>query len=142
MKRFQFSLETILELRLEEEQEAEIRLGKAVGEWNLLNEQKRQRLAIKEHSRTAGPVGSADLLQSGLYMARIDSEIAGLQSRMDGMDGQLEELRAAYREARAKREGLDKLKEKRRSEYKEAWKRREAHTLDDLLNNMNKKERE
>jgi flagellar export protein FliJ len=141
MKRFQFSLETILELRLEEEQEAEINLGKAVGEWNLLNEQKTQRLGIKARSRSAGPVSSADLLQNGLYLARIDSEIADLQSRMDGMEPHLEELRAAYREARAKREGLDKLKEKRRSEYKEAWKRSEAHKLDDLLNNMNKRER-
>ena len=142
MKRFRFSLETILELRLEEEQEAEIRLGQAMGEWNQLNEQKMQRLAVKEKSRRAGPVSSADLLQSGLYLARIDSEITDLQSRMDGMEPRLEELRAAYREARAKREGLDKLKEKRRSEYKELWKRAEAHNLDDLLNNMKLRVRE
>lgn len=141
MKRFRYSLETILELRLEEEQEAEINLGKAVGEWNLLNEQRMQRLGVKERSRSAGPVSSADLIQSGLYLARIDREIADLQSRMDGMEPRLEELRAVYREARAKREGLDKLKEKRRSEYKEAWKRSEAHMLDDLLNNMNTRER-
>ena len=142
MKRFQYSLETILELRLEEEQEAEIRLGKAVGEWNLLNEKRMQRLAVKEKHRTGPRVSSADLIQNGLYMARIDSEISDLQSRMDGMEETLETLRAAYREARAKREGLDKLKEKRRSEYKELNKRAEAHALDDLLNNMNNKERE
>ena len=86
MKRFQYSLETILELRLEEEQEAEINLGKAVGEWNRLNEQKGDRLAVKERYRNRGPGAVTDLVQTGLYMARIDSEIAGLQAQMD-VDG-------------------------------------------------------
>ncbi len=137
MKRFQFSLDSILELRLEEEQEAEIALGKAVSEWNLLSEKVSKRQGLKKTSRLpAGAVGQ-DLLQQGLYMARIDQEIGKLQREMSSREGQLESLRERYREARAKREGLDKLKEKRRAEYNEVRKRAEAHELDDLLNNMN-----
>lgn len=138
MKRFQFTLETILELRLEEEQEAEMILGKAMGEWNLLNDKKMQRLAIKEKNKISPLPGSRDLLQNGLYMARIDQEIRQLQKDMDSREEHLEELREKYRAARARREGLDKLKEKRKAEHNEIRKRVEAHALDDLLNNMKK----
>lgn len=136
MKRFQFTLETILELRLEEEQEAEMILGKAMGEWNLLNDKKKQREAIKEKNKIS-PIGdSQDFLQNGLYLTRIDQEIQKFQEDMDSREEHLEELRDKYREARARREGLDKLKEKRKEEHNEIRKRVEAHSLDDLLNNM------
>jgi flagellar protein FliJ len=136
MKRFQFTLETILELRLEEEQEAELILGKAMGEWNLLNDKKKQRQAIKEKQKISPVVGSQDFLQNGLYMTRIDQEIQQFQNDMDSREEHLEELREKYRETRARREGLDKLKDKRKEEHNEIRKRVEAHSLDDLLNNM------
>lgn len=136
MKRFQFTLETILELRLEEEQEAEVILGRAMGEWNLLNDKKMQRLAIKEKNKVSPGAGGQDILQNGLYMARIDQEILQLQRDMDSREDHLEELREKYRAARSRREGLDKLKEKRKAEHNEIRKRAEAHNLDDLLNNM------
>ncbi|MDC7235765.1 MAG: flagellar FliJ family protein [Spirochaetales bacterium] len=138
MKRFQFTLETILELRLEEEQEAEMILGKAMGEWNLLNDRKRERLAIREKNKGAFERQGADFLQNGLYMARIDQEIRNLEKEMESREEHLEELREKYRAARARREGLDKLKEKRKEEHNEIRKRAEAHALDDLLNNMKK----
>ncbi len=138
MKRFQFSLESILELRLEEEQEAEILLGKAVSEWNLLNEKKMSRMGMKASYRMPAGAAGQDLLQHGLYRARLDQEIGRLQKEMDAREGHLETLRERYREARAKREGLDKLKEKRKAEYEVVRKRAEAHQLDDLLNNMNR----
>ncbi len=136
MKRFQFTLETILELRLEEEQEAEMRLGRAMGEWNRINDRKMNRQEIRSRSLRAAP--GADLVQSGLYIARLDQEIARLQKELEDREGELERLREEYRMARAGREGLDKLKEKRHNEYKEIRNRVEAHSLDDLLNNMNR----
>ncbi|QEN07890.1 flagellar export protein FliJ [Oceanispirochaeta crateris] len=136
MKRFQFTLDSILELRLEEEQEAEMHLGRAMGEWNHLNEKKMKCMAIRESQSPA--VRSEDLLQSGLYYARINQEIHGLQKEMDSREGELEHLRENYRVARSKREGLDKLKEKRKKEHSDIQRRAEAHTLDDLLNNMNR----
>jgi flagellar export protein FliJ len=134
MKRFQFTLESILELRLEEEQEAEMHLGRAMGEWNSLNEKKMKHLAIKKKQSRSG--SSADLLQTGLYLARIDQEIIRFQKDLDSRKDELERLREEYRAARAKREGLDKLKDKRKIEHNDI--RVEAHALDDLLNNMNR----
>ena len=136
MKRFQFTLESILELRLEEEQEAEMILGRAMGEWNHLNDERMQRLAIREKNKVSPGLESQDLLQNGLYMARINQEIHHFQKDMDSREEHLEELREKYRAARARREGLDKLKEKRKAEHNEIRKRVEAHSLDDLLNNM------
>lgn len=136
MKRFQFTLESILELRLEEEQESEMILGKAMGEWNLLNDKKNQNQLIKEKNQSSPVTASQDFLQNGLYMTRIDQEIDRLQKDMDSREEHLDELREKYREARARREGLDKLKEKRKEEHNKIRKRVEAHGLDDLLNNM------
>jgi len=136
MKRFQFTLDSILELRLEEEQEAEMRLGRAMGEWNRINDRRLNRMETRKRFSASVPGG--DLIQSGLYVARLDQEISRLQKDLDDREGELERLRQEYRTARAGREGLDKLKEKRKNEYNEIRSRVEAHSLDDLLNNMNR----
>ncbi len=136
MKRFQFTLEQILELRLEEEQEAEVRLGRDMGEWNKLHARREERLDVKK--RYARGAGSADFLQQGLYLARIDQEIGKLGEQMKSMEPRLEQLRSEYREARAKREGLDKLKEKREEEHRQLRLKAEARSLDDLINTMNR----
>ena len=136
MKRFQFTLETILKLRLEEEQEAEMRLGRAMGEWNRINDKKLNRQETR--NRCVRVVPGTDLIQSGLYIARLDQEILKLQKELDDRERELERLREEYRMARAGREGLDKLKDKRQKEYYDIRSRVEAHSLDDLLNNMNR----
>jgi len=136
MKQFQFTLDAILNLRLEEEQEAEMRLGRAMSEWNRINEKKLNRQETRD--RNGRIVPGTDLIQSGLYMARIDQEILKLQKELDDREEELERLREEYRKARAGREGLDKLKEKRLKEYNDIRRRVEAHSLDDLLNNMNR----
>ncbi len=134
MKAFQFSLEQILELRIEEEQEAEIRLGRAVSEWNRFNRDREDREA-KKRGITPG-LTPEDILQTSLYLARLDQEIDRFQQAMDQRAPLLEKLRREYTEARAARQGLEKLKEKRLNEHRKKAHRKEALILDDLSMNM------
>lgn len=134
MKIFQFSLEQILGLRHEEELEAEVRLGRAVSEWNRLNQDKQDREGKKK--RISPGRSPDDIRQTSLYLSRLDQEIVRFQSQMNQREPELERLREEYRQARAAREGLDKLKEKRRDEYHKKAVHREALALDDLSMSM------
>lgn len=136
MKTFRFSLEQILELRLEEEQEAELRLGRAMGEWNLMNQRKLDREATKARTVLSPDLSAEDIFQTSLYLTRVDQEIRRIGREMEEKEQVLESLREEYRNARARREGLDKLKEKRRAEHQKKEMRREAQILDDLSNGM------
>jgi len=136
VKTFRFSLEQILELRQEEEQEAEVRLGRAVSEWSRFYQDKQDR---QEKKRSIVPGRSPeDIRQTSLYLSRLDQEIVRFQSDMDQREPELERLREEYRRARAAREGLDKLKEKRHDEYHKKAVQREAMALDDLSMSMNR----
>ena len=134
MKAFQFSLEQILELRIEEEQEAEIRLGRVVSEWNRFNRDREDREA-KKRSITAG-LSPEDIRQTSLYQSRLDQEIDRFQREMDQRMPLLEKLRKEYADARAARQGLEKLKEKRLTEHRKKALKQEALVLDDLSMNM------
>jgi len=136
VKTFRFSLEQILELRLEEEQEAELRLGRAMGEWNLMNQRKLDREATKARTVLSPDLSAEDIFQTSLYLTRVDQEIRRIGREMEEKEQVLESLREEYRNARARREGLDKLKEKRRAEHQKKEMRREAQILDDLSNGM------
>ncbi len=129
MKAFHFNLETILELRREEEEEVELRLGKATGERNLLWRKKVEKEALR-----LVPSSMESSLQRGLYGERLFQEIGKLEGEIAQKDKELEALREEYREVRSRREGLDKLKEKRYKEYLKDRKRLETNTTDDLVN--------
>ncbi len=134
MKAFQFSLEQILELRLEQEQEAEVRLGRLVSEWNRINQ---NRLECLEKKRKLAPGKTPeDILQTGLFSSRLDQQIRRYQKEMDQREPLLERLREEYRKARAAREGLEKLKEKRKQEHRKRAQHKENLFLDDLSQNM------
>lgn len=139
MKAFRFSLEQILELRMEEEQEAEVRLGRAVSDWNRFNRDKQDRQEKKKRV-TPGKTPD-DIMQTSLYLSRLDQEIIRFQGEMDQREPELERLREEYRKARAAREGLDKLKENRRKEYHKKAVQREAMALDDLSMSMTRARR-
>ncbi len=134
MKAFQFSLEQILELRLEQEQEAEVRLGRVVSEWNRISRQ--QQDCVEKKQRMAPARTPEDIFQSSLYSARLDQQILRFQQEMDRKEPLLEKLREEYRQARAAREGLDKLKAKRKEEHRKRARKKEELFLDDLSQNM------
>jgi flagellar FliJ protein len=121
MKRFNFALQRVLQLREQAEQEAKIALGRAVGELTLIEQ--RAASVAEERSRAAGerfaPGNSfADIQNYESYITRLDQTRDRLL--MDAARAELvvAEKRDAFMEASRERKVLDKLRERRLREYK------------------------
>ncbi|MDR3193073.1 MAG: flagellar export protein FliJ, partial [Treponema sp.] len=120
MKRFNFSLEKVLELRRYREQETELELGRATGELVVI-EQRIRELAEARSLAAAGrfsPGNSAvDIRNYELYILRLDKTKEELLEAAAKAAQKVEEARRIYLEASRDRKVMDKLKEKRAAEY-------------------------
>jgi flagellar FliJ protein len=141
MKRFKFSLEKALNLRMYREREAEIDLGRAVGELTAIERQLKE-LALRrragEEEFRAGIAGSGDTGQAdyyrnyAFYTRRLEFTKEELLKAAAQAQLKVEEERERYLEASRQRKVLDKLKEKRAHEYRRAMLAGETKTLDDI----------
>ncbi len=138
MRRFQFRLESLLRLRIDKEEAAEQALARAMGEWNRIQGQKSRQQALKEKYKSFQASSGEELLQKGLFLARLDQEIRTFDLELERREPELSSLRAAYTEARSQREGLQKLKENREAEHRDKAEKFEARLMDDFINNMDR----
>jgi flagellar FliJ protein len=134
VKRFDFSLEKVLELRRYREQETELELGRAMGELMVI-EQRIRELAETRSLAAAGrftPGNSAvDIRNYELYIVRLDKEREDLLEAAAKAAQKVEEARRIYLEASRDRKVMDKLKEKRAAEYRRETLAEETKVLDD-----------
>jgi flagellar FliJ protein len=134
VKRFNFSLDKVLELRKYREEEAEIELGRAVGELVAL-EQRLKRLAEDRLLAAAGRFSpgnaASDIRSYELYILRLDKTKEELLEAAAKAEQKVEEARGNYLEASRERKIMDKLKEKRAAEYRRELLAGETKTLDD-----------
>jgi flagellar FliJ protein len=135
MKRFEFSMEKVLELRKYREQETEIALGRAVGELTAI-EQRLERLAEERRLAAAGrfsPANSAAHIRSyEFYILRLDKTKEELLEAAAKAAQKVEEARRIFLEASRDRKVMDKLKGKRAAEYRRETLAEETKILDDL----------
>jgi flagellar FliJ protein len=135
MKRFEFSMEKVLELRKYREQETEIALGRAMGELTAV-EQRLERLAEERRLAAMGrftPANSAaDIRNYEFYILRLDKTKEELLEAAAKAAQKVEEARRIYLEASRDRKVMDKLKEKRAAGYRRETLAEETKTLDDL----------
>jgi len=135
VRRFSFDLEKVLELRAFREREAEMELGRAVGELALV-EQKIMNIAAERviiaAERFAGGRSSAEMRNSELYLIRLDQTRDTLLEAAAKAELVVETKRDAFNEASRERKVMDKLKDKRRAEYRKEALLDEIKTLDDL----------
>lgn len=136
MKTFQFSLDQVLALRKEEEEEAEVNLGRVMSEWNSLRSRQKDCDAVFKNGQVSSGRQGDDLFQASLYLARVGQQKKHFAEQMKALEPRLSELRKLYMEARARREGLEKLRESRLKEHKKKQAQQEAYALDDLSMNM------
>lgn len=131
MKKFRFSLETLLFLRREEEQESEIALAKAAGELkaieNCIDE---ARLAgdeaFTQEIRTLDDL----IVRDRIWMKSVNDRKA-LEVSRKKVAGRFEEARKVYIEAHIRRNTLDRLKKKRFERHRKDMRREEIHHLDE-----------
>jgi flagellar FliJ protein len=135
VKRFDFSLEKVLELRRYREQETEIELGRAMGELTAI-EQRLKQLAEEYSLAAAGrfkPENSAtDIRNYELYIIRLDITKEELLEAAVKAARKVEEARRNYLEASRDRKVMDKLREKRAAEYRREMLAGETKAMDDL----------
>lgn len=135
MRRFQFRLEKLLELRGFYERKAELLLAEKAGRCALLDS--RLRANADERWRAGREMFSAgrmlaDFRASELYMKRLDRDREKLVEELAAAELEREEARLDYVEKRKSREVLDKFKERRQAEYYRLAEREEIKVLDDM----------
>jgi flagellar FliJ protein len=135
VRRFRFDLEKVLELRAFHEREAELELGRAMGELAVIEQKIRniaaERVAIAAE-RFAGGRSAAEIRNSELYLIRLDHTRDALLEAAAKAELVVETKREAFKEASRERKVMDKLKDKRKSEYRKEALLDEIKTLDDL----------
>ncbi|MDR2177826.1 MAG: flagellar export protein FliJ [Treponema sp.] len=139
MRRFQFSLEKILELRKHREREAEIALGRAVGELSAVENRLKElallrRGAWDEYRNHGVPAENlADYYRAReFYIRRLDQTKEELLREAAEAQARVEEARKVFLEASRERKVLDKLREKQAGEYRKAVFSGEIKALDDM----------
>lgn len=135
MKRFLFSLQRELDLRIYREDEAEVELGKAMG--ILQKIQNRLESLAQERCRAASERfasgnSAMDMLSCERYIKRLDAEKEELLEEAAKAELIVAEKRGAYIEASRQRQALGKVREKRFKEYRKLSLREETKTLDDI----------
>jgi flagellar FliJ protein len=135
MKRFIFSMEKILDLRKHREREAEIELGRAIGE--LTEIENRLKAIALDKTRAAKERFSLnnttiEIQSYELYIMRLDQIRDRLLEEAAKAELKVEAARTVYLEASRDRKVFDKLKEKREAEYRREMLVEETKVLDDI----------
>ncbi|MCP4133640.1 MAG: flagellar export protein FliJ [bacterium] len=142
MKRFEFSLETVLKLRKSEEQEWENRLASATGECIKIKkmiehfESEKLRCAVDNRFTNI-----SNLIAVANYQARMDSQRKAAQNELVLKEKERESVLLSFIEASKKRKILDKLKEHKLVEYHHLQKKDEERKNDDINNAKSARER-
>ncbi len=137
MRRFQFRLERLLEIKLYKERERELELARVLGECLLL---KKRITAIGEEmdrsrSDTFASGRAVDVESMAFrdrFIQRLVRERERTEERLAERNIELERVRALYLQAAKERKVLDKLKERRAADYYEKQKDEEFRVIDDL----------
>lgn len=131
MKRFLFSLETLLSLRKEREQECEIVLAIAAGKLAVIdNRIEAARLAGDNAFMTGGVTIEELRARDRLWMKSVSDRKALEQPRIEASI-KVDDARNVYTKAHSQRAALDKLREKRMDQWKLKVKREEIKKLDE-----------
>ncbi len=135
MKQFSFDLESILELRKYREQEAEIALGKAVGELTVIEQNiesvVQEKVRVSRERFSLG-YGVAELLTFERYVQRLDYTKERLIEDAAQAELKVEAARDVYLEASRERDVLDEVKKDEAAEYRKEVFDTEAKILDDV----------
>jgi flagellar FliJ protein len=132
MKRFNFSLQRLLELREHREQEAKIELGKAIGTLAVIEQRldavsmERARAMTDRYSHNMGDFRNYDL-----YIRRLEQATEKLQKEAALAELEVNEKRDLFIEASRDRKVLDKVKDRRKQEHRKEMFAEETKELDD-----------
>ncbi|GHV94114.1 hypothetical protein AGMMS50293_04340 [Spirochaetia bacterium] len=146
MKRFNFGLQKVLQLRKYREEESKVELGRAISVLSEIENQIKD-IAVNRHeaarqlfSQVAetgtvvddGTSGALSMIAWDHYIIRLDQEAEHLAKEAAKAELVVEEKRALYLEASRELKVMEKLKEKREKEYRKEMFAVQTAEMDDL----------
>ncbi|HPO02975.1 MAG TPA: flagellar export protein FliJ [Treponemataceae bacterium] len=134
MKRFEFSLNKLFDLRQFREKQAELQLGKALSHRDavqaLLDDVARKR--VQASTSRGETVAVEELIAIERYIFRLDQRKEELFEELAAAELILERAREEFASASRDRQVLEKLKDKKQAEWRKDYLSEEASMLDDL----------
>jgi flagellar FliJ protein len=118
MKRRQFALQKVLQLRKYQEDEAKIALGQSIGILATIENNIKETSIKRHHAASERFANTALMTGWDNYITRLDQQALMLAEDAARAELIVEEKRGLYLEASIKRKAIDKLKEKREKEYR------------------------
>ena len=133
MRRFNYRLDRLREIKRYHEREWELKLAKATGACLLLE----QRIAANRKQRQGWITVShtTDLhsfLSRQLYIQRLDQEVVRLHKDLHRQQEVREQIRKSYLESAKERKVLDKLRERKAKDYIRDQKQEEIKNLNEI----------
>lgn len=139
MRRFRFSLEKILSLRLREEEQVKSAWKSALAIVNAIEGERREQERIRRDGfrallmeRSAGSMNVQKILVLEAGMDRLVEEIGRTQSRLKDARIAAEQARLLFAEAKRNRERIEKIKERHRRRYEARMRLEEMKGLDEV----------
>jgi len=140
VKRFNFNLEKVLELRQYREQEAKNELGRAISILNTIENNIKQNALVHSSAvqerftglNSAENSGILSMLAWDNYILRLEQEAQRLMEEAAQAELVVEERRSQYLEASRELKVMEKLREKREKEYRKEVFAAETRELDDM----------
>jgi len=131
MKRFRFSLETLLSLRKERQQECEIALASAAGKLALIENRIEAARLAGERAFSEGGSSLYELQARELLWMKSKNDRKSLEQPRIEATVKVDSARKIYSLAHSERAALDKLREKRMDQWKFSVKQEEIKRLDE-----------
>ena len=132
MRRFNFNLEKILQIRKFKEEECKLALGQAISALNII-ENKIMETAVKHQQASHERFNNAQEFASwDIYILRLEREAETLANQAAQAETVVEEKRALYLEAQKDLKALEKLKEKQQKEHRRETLKTEMNEVDEL----------
>ena len=134
-RRFRFTLQKILDLRIWEEKQAELLLAAKTGQCTAAERMIQELLVRRRETFLSRGLGGLDLNSLGFherFRLRLGKEIEEEEKKLARLTVEREDLLKLYLVARRRREVLSKLSEKQALAFEKAEDKREALLLDDL----------
>jgi len=135
MRKFQFNLEKILELRKYDEQQWEIKLGQATGRCNALKKKIEERRSSRKRTFNQRHLDTGDMrmfMYVENYTHRMDQEITELRAELEQAEKERKGVQEKFLEVSKKRKILDKLKERKQQVYYKQQEKQEQKVLDEI----------
>jgi flagellar FliJ protein len=132
MKRYQFALQKVLQLRKYQEDEAKIALGQSIGVLATIENNIKETSIKRHHAASERFADTAQMAGWDNYITRLDQQALKLAEDAARAELVVEEKRGLYLEASIKRKAIDKLKEKREKEYRKEMFDSQASEMDYL----------